>query len=96
MRQFIMKITIEISEKDYKIICNTIMTVEELYETVKGRVYRAIINGVNKQLESNDIYEFLKECKKDSYLELAKQDRPITRKEFEALPMDGFTFISYL
>lgn len=40
-----MRITIEISEKDYNKVYNTSVTVGELYETLQGRIYRAIVNG---------------------------------------------------
>ena len=40
-----MKIEIEISEEDYKSIESTVMTIEEMHETVKGRLYRAVVVG---------------------------------------------------
>ena len=42
-----MKFTIEISEEDYEAVRDTVMTVEEMYETVQGRIYRAIVDGRN-------------------------------------------------
>ena len=43
-----MKIEIEISEEDYKSIESTVMTIEEMYETLDGRLYRAVVNGYRK------------------------------------------------
>ena len=44
----VMKIEIEISEEDYKRIESTVMTIEEMYETLDGRLYRAVVNGYRK------------------------------------------------
>ena len=44
----VMKIEIEISEEDYKRIESTVMTIEEMHETLDGRLYRAIVNGYRK------------------------------------------------
>lgn len=40
-----MFLKIEISEYDFNAICNSSMSVGDMFNTVKGRVYRAIING---------------------------------------------------
>jgi hypothetical protein len=46
--RYVMKIEIEISEEDYKRIESTVMTIEEMHETLDGRLYRAVVNGYRK------------------------------------------------
>ena len=41
-----MQVVIDISEEDYNTIEKTVMSVEEMCETVKGRVYCAVTKGV--------------------------------------------------
>lgn len=40
-----MELVINISEEDYKAVSNKVMTIEEMFETVDGRVIRAIVKG---------------------------------------------------
>ena len=41
-----MTIEIDVEEDDIKNICDTVMTVDEMYNTVQGRIYRAIAKAV--------------------------------------------------
>ena len=40
------ELVIKISEKDLKIVEDTILTISEMFDTTRGRVYRAIVNGI--------------------------------------------------
>lgn len=39
------ELVIKLSEKDLEIVGNEIFTVEEMFESTQGRIYRAIVNG---------------------------------------------------
>jgi hypothetical protein len=39
------ELVIKISEDDLKIVADTIFTIDEMFDTTRGRVYRAIVNG---------------------------------------------------
>lgn len=40
------ELVIKISEKDLEIVGNEIFTVDEMFESTQGRIYRAIVNGI--------------------------------------------------
>ena len=64
-----MKLLIEISKEDFDSINKTEMTVKDLYETVQGRVYRAIVNGVYANKENKKEIKKIKnnKCEGCSY-----------------------------
>lgn len=41
-----MQIVIDISEKDFKAVQKTVFTIDEMYETLNGRVYCAVAGGI--------------------------------------------------
>ena len=44
-----MILTIEISDEDIKTLMNTSMTIEDMEETIEGRIACAICRSVNKE-----------------------------------------------
>ncbi len=44
-----MKLIIEISYNDFKEICNTLMTIDDMYNTLNGRLYCAIAKAANSK-----------------------------------------------
>lgn len=52
------RIQIEISEEDYIKLKKYVMTIDDMYNTLQGRIYTAIVHGGRVQEEKeNDILE---------------------------------------
>ena len=51
------KIQIEISEEDYEKLKKCVMTVGDMYTTLQGRIYTAVVHGgrLQEEKENNDI-----------------------------------------
>ena len=46
-----MRILIDIDESDYKELCQTVMSIDEMENTTQGRVYSAIVKGRRQEVD---------------------------------------------
>lgn len=53
-----MRILIDIDESDYKELCQTVMSIDEMDNTTQGRVYCAIVRGGMRNNEKFQNMEF--------------------------------------
>lgn len=86
-----MKIPIDIDKNDYDDIQKTVMSIDEMYNTTQGRVYRSIIKGA--KLAKDDILDILPEIKEleahRKLLEYIKQKYNKESEERRAYYSDG-------